>query len=368
MSTHQSSPAPADTDAQATAASEHDQRGSYVKPGQAFERDMTYIPTRITRDGAEGYPVEPGRYRLIVSRACPWANRALIVRRLLGLENVISLGIAGPTHDKRSWTFDLDEGGKDPVLGIERLQEAYFRRIPDYPRGITVPAIVDTRDGAVVTNDFNQITRDFFGEWGAFHREGAPQLWPTDPKESAEMEDLMRRILHSVNNGVYKVGFAGSQEAYEAAYEELWATLDALDERLGSRRYLMGEHITEADVRLFVTLVRHDVVYYSHFKTSRTLIQAMPNLSGYLRELFQLPGFGDTVDFTHIKEHYYVVHTDINPTQIVPAGPSTAWLLEPHGRDHLPGTPWGEGGTAPLPPLISEVVDPGHTPLTVTGR
>ncbi len=341
------------------------EKGTYVEKGKPFTRDMNYISTRITRDAADGYPVEPGRYRLIASRACPWANRAMIVRRLLGLEDVISLGIAGPTHDKNSWTFDLDPNGKDPVLGIERLQEAYFARIPDYPRGITVPALVDTHDGKVVTNHFDFITRDFAHEWSEFHRAGAPNLWPEEHREA--MEKLMHRILHGVNNGVYKAGFAGSQEAYEAAYDDLWATLDELEDRLANRRYLMGESITEADVRLFVTLIRHDVAYMGHFKTSRQTIQSMPNLGAYVRDLFQTPGFGDTVDFQHIKEHYYVVHADINPTGIVPKGPRLDWLLEPHGRDGLPSAPWGEG-TPPPPPYASEVVDPRHTPLAVEGR
>src|SRR5699024_5664517 len=187
--------------------------GQLCPKGESFQRDMNYIPTRITREGEEGYPVEAGRYRLAVARACPWANRAVIDRRLLGLEDALSMAMAGPTHDKRSWTFDLDEGGRDPVLGIERLQEAYFRRFPDYDRGITVPAVVDTRDGAVVTNDFQQMTLDLITEWTEHHREGAPDLYPR--AQRAEIDALNRWMLHAVNNGVYKTGFAGSQAAYE---------------------------------------------------------------------------------------------------------------------------------------------------------
>jgi putative glutathione S-transferase len=149
---------------------------AYVASGGDFERDTDYITSRITPDGRDGYPVEPGRYRLIVARACPWANRAIIVRRLLGLEPVLSIGFCGPTHDERSWTFDLDPGGVDPVLKIPRLQDAYFKRIPDYPKGITVPAIVDVDTGQVVTNDFAQISLDLSTEWGAYHRDGAPDL------------------------------------------------------------------------------------------------------------------------------------------------------------------------------------------------
>src|SRR3954466_4544706 len=151
---------------------------SYVASGGEFNRDTNYITTRVTRDGRDGYPVEPGRYRLVVARACPWANRAIIVRRLLGLEDAISMGMCGPTHDRRSWTFDLDPDGRDPVLGYERLQEAYFARFPGYKRGITVPAIVDIPSRGVVTNDYPQITEDLFVEWRAHHRAGAPDLWP----------------------------------------------------------------------------------------------------------------------------------------------------------------------------------------------
>ena len=182
---------------------------AYVASGGDFERDTDYITTRITPDGRDGYPVEPGRYRLIVARACPWANRAIIVRRLLGLEPVLSIGFCGPTHDERSWTFDLDPGGVDPVLKIPRLQDAYFKRIPNYPKGITVPAIVDVPTGRVVTNDFAQITLDLSTEWGAYHRDGAPHLYPEPLR--AEIDDVAQRIYTEINDGVYRCGFAGSR-------------------------------------------------------------------------------------------------------------------------------------------------------------
>ncbi len=306
--------------------------GQYVEPGQEFNRDTAYIPDRITRDNPQ-WPVEPGRYRLIAALACPWATRAVIVREILGLDEVISLGLCGPTHDPRSWTFDLDPGGVDPVLGIERLQQAYFRRFPDYPRGITVPAVVDVPTGQVVTNDFPFITQDFFFEWREFHRPDAPDLWPVDKR--AEMEEVMQRIYTEVNNGVYRCGFAGSQAAYDAAYERLWVALDWLEDRLATRRFLMGEQITEADVRLFTTLARFDPVYHGHFKCNRQKLTELPNLWGYTRDLFQTPGFGSNTDFEQIKRHYYVVHADINPTQIVPRGPQPeAWLEAPE-RDAL---------------------------------
>ena len=369
--------APADTD-------EHSTLGSYVTGGEAFERDTQYIEDRIVADpeavrtlpapdgskigslgaglssGAQAWPVEPNRYRLVAAPACPWANRTLIVRRLLGLEDVISIGRPGPIHDARSWTFDLDPDGRDPVLGTERLQENYFARFPDYPRGITVPAIVDIPSGGVVTNDYPQITLDFSTQWREYHREGAPDLLPSDLLE--EMWPVMQRIFTEVNNGVYRCGFAGSQQAYEDAYDRLWDTMDWLEDRLASRRFLMGDRITEADVRLFTTLVRFDPVYHGHFKTNRNRLTEMPNLWGYARELFQTPGFGDTVDFVQIKQHYYVTHRDINPTGIIPVGPELTNWLEPHGREHFGGSPFG-AGSAPGPVRAAERITPGHNPL-----
>ncbi|MHA7208485.1 glutathione S-transferase family protein [Arthrobacter sp. MDT1-65] len=332
------------TDTEQAETSEHSTRGSYVTTGEEFTRDTQYIETRITRDGADGYPVEAGRYRLVAARACPWANRTIIVRRLLGLEDAISLGTPGPTHDSRSWTFDLDPDGRDPVLGIERLQEAFFKRDPDYSRGITVPAIVDITTGAVVTNNFPQITLDFAGEWKDFHREGAPDLYPEALR--AEIDTVNRRVFTEVNNGVYRCGFAGSQDAYEAAYDRLFTALDWLEERLTSQRFLVGDTITEADVRLFTTLVRFDPVYHGHFKCNRNKLTEMPALWGYARDLFQTPGFGDTIDFEQIKQHYYIVHEDINPTRIVPKGPDLAGWTTAHGREALGGRPFGNG-TAP---------------------
>ncbi|WP_062995315.1 glutathione S-transferase family protein [Nocardia mikamii] len=325
---------------------------TYVEPGE-FKRDTNYITTRITADGRDGYPVEPHRYRLIAARACPWANRTLIVRRLLGLEQVISLGLCGPTHDKRSWTFDLDPGEVDPVLGIHFLRDAYLARDPEYPRGITVPAVVDVPTGQVATNDYPQITLDFSTEWTQFHRPGAPQLYPEPLR--AEIDQVNRRVYTEVNNGVYRCGFAGSQDAYDAAYDRLFTALDWLSERLSDQRYLVGDTITEADVRLFTTLVRFDPVYHGHFKCNRNKLTEQPVLWAYARDLFQTPGFGDTIDFAQIKRHYYVVHSDINPTGIVPKGPELSGWLTPHGREALGGKPFGDG-TPPPPPLPAERV------------
>lgn len=337
----------------------------------AFERDTRYITDRVTADapspGPTGpqvgemlWPVEPGRYRLMAARACPWAHRTVIVRRLLGLQDVISLGLAHPVHGEVSWNFDLDEGGVDPVLGIRKLREAYNARVPDYPLGITVPALVEVESGQVVTNDFVQMTLDFSTEWTEHHRDGAPDLWPEALRD--EMAPIMKRIYTEVNNGVYRCGFAADQASYEAAFERLWTALDWLEDHLSTRRYLVGDHITEADIRLFTSLVRFDPVYHGHFKCNRSTLRAMPVLSAYLKDLFQTPGFGDTTDFEQIKQHYYVVHTEVNPTQVVPLGPDNAWLLEPHGREELGGSPFGQG-TPPGPVPPAEQVPVGHNPL-----
>ena len=347
--------------------STHSTKGAYVSGGQDFKRDTNYIADRILAVGADStdpdstepatWPVEAGRYRLVVARACPWANRAIIVRRLLGLEDAISMGICGPTHDARSWTFDLDPGGVDPVLGIERIQDAYFARFPDYPRGITVPAFVDIPTGQVVTNDYPQMTIDMSTQWKEFHREGAPDLYPEHLR--SEIDQVAHRVFTEVNNGVYRCGFAGSQAAYNKAYDRLFAALDWLTERLTNQRFLVGDTITEADVRLFTTLARFDPVYHGHFKCNREKLAEMPVLWAYARDLFQTPGFGDTIDFDHIKRHYYMVHTDINPTQIVPAGPDLANWLTPHDRAALGGRPFGDG-TPPGPPIAAEVVPVAH--------
>lgn len=322
----------------------HSTPGVYVSEGAEFTRDQRYISTRITVDGGEGYPVEADRYRLIAAKACPWANRAIISRTLHGLEDAISLGLAGPVHDEESWTFDLDPGGIDPVLGIHQLRDAYFARFPGYERGITVPAMVEVASGEVVTNNFDQITRDFASEWTQFHRDGAPDLFPEGRRD--EMEEVMQMIFTEVNNGVYRCGFAGSQDAYDKAYDRLFTTLDWLEERLTAQRYLVGDTITEADIRLFTTLVRFDPVYHGHFKCNRNKLIEMPALWGYARDLYQTPGFGENVDFDQIKSHYYEVHRDLNPLGIVPKGPDLSGWTTAHHREELGGRPFGDG-TAP---------------------
>ena len=322
-----------------------------------FVRDTKYLDGRITADGRGGWPVQPDRYRLVVARACPWANRTMIVRRLLGLEPVLSMGICGPEHDARSWTFDLDPGEVDPVLGIHWLRDAYEKAVPGYDRGVTVPAIVDIPSGAVVTADFPHITLDMEQEWTAYHRPGAPDLYPAPLRD--EIEEVSGHVYRDVNNGVYRCGFASSQAAYDEAYARLFARLDWLEQRLADRRYLVGDTITEADVRLWTTLARFDAVYQGHFKCNRNKLAEMPVLWAYARDLFQTPGFGDTIDFVQTKQHYYRVHTSLNPSKIVPDGPDLSGWLAPHGRAALGGRPFGDG-TPPGPPPAAERVAPGH--------
>ncbi|TCC12222.1 glutathione S-transferase family protein [Kribbella soli] len=301
--------------------------GEWTRQGNRFtgriSRDSTAAPGEGPDDQGR-WPVEPGRYRLVVSLACPWAHRSIIVRRLLGLEDAISLAVVDPVRDERGWRFTLDPDDRDPVLGIQYLSEAYLRTDPSYDGRVTVPAIVDTTTGEVVTNDYPQITLDLSTEWTAFHRADAPQLIPAD---RAEMDQLIEEIYRDVNNGVYRCGFATSQEAYDAAYDVLFARLDVLEERLADRTYLLGDTFREVDVRLFTTLVRFDAVYHGHFKCNRQKLTEFPNLWAYARRLYQLPGFGETVDFDQIKRHYYVTHDNINPTGIVPKGPDPlAWI------------------------------------------
>ena len=295
-----------------------------------FVRQANRFTDRITADGSSGWRAEPGRYRLVVSLACPWAHRSIIVRGLLGLEDAISLAVVDPIRDERGWRFTLDEGGRDPVLGIEYLSEAYLRTDQDFRGRYTVPSIVDLESGRVVTNDYPRITLDLSTEWREFHAPGAPDLYPEHLR--AEIDAVSEPIFRDVNNGVYRCGFAGSQEAYEEAYDALFAELDRLSERLAHQRYLVGDTITEADIRLFTTLVRFDAVYHGHFKCNRHKLTELPVLWAYARDLFQTPGFGETVDFDHIKRHYYATHDAINPTLIVPKGPDLSGWHEPHGR------------------------------------
>ncbi|HSE55109.1 MAG TPA: glutathione S-transferase C-terminal domain-containing protein [Nocardioidaceae bacterium] len=296
----------------------------------AFRRQRNRFTDRVLDDPDARWPVQPHRYRLIWSRACPWAHRSKIVLGLLGLDRVISVGTVDPVRDEKGWRFGLDEDGRDPVLGIRHLAEAYTTTDPGYDGRVTVPVLVDVERGRVATNDFPQMTLDFSTQWRAYHRDGAPDLYPEPLRE--EIDAVNEVVYADVNNGVYRCGFASTQEAYEEAFGRLFARLDWLSERLEHQRYLVGDQLTEADIRLFTTLVRFDAAYHGHFKCNRNKLTEMPVLWAYARDIFQTPGFGETVDFGHIKRHYYGTHQRINPNGIVPLGPDESGWLTPHGR------------------------------------
>jgi glutathionyl-hydroquinone reductase len=289
---------------------------------------------RISRDGSSGYPAEPGRYQLYASLACPWSQRALIVRRLLGLERVIGLSLTDPVPNEHGWRFPEQTGGRDLATGAHYLSELYLATDPAYQGRATVPLLWDMRTQRIVTNDIGQITVQLETEFGAYQRPGAPDLYPASQRR--EIDALTTLIFHTVNNGVYKAGLAGSQAAYEESFDALFTTLDALEERLARRRFLLGSQITEVDVRLYPTLARFDAVYYLLYKCNLHRLVDYPHLWGYARDLYQRPGFGDSTDFFEIKRHYYQSQVWINPTRIVPKGPYVSWL-EPHGRDRMPG-------------------------------
>jgi len=299
-----------------------------------FVRQQGTITGRITRDGSSGFLAEPGRYQLYASLASPWAHCGLIVRRLLGLERVIGLSLTDPVITEHGWRFPAETGGRDPVTGAQYLSELYLATDTAYAGQATVPLLWDTLTKRIVTNDFAQITVQMETEFGGFHRPGAPDLYPAQKRR--EIDALATLIYHAVNNGVYKAGLATTQAAYEEAFDALFATLDALEERLARRRFLLGGQLTEADVRLFPTLARFDAVYYLHYKCNLHRLVDYPHLWGYARDLYQRPGFGDTTDFVAIKRYYYQTQTWINPSRIVPKGPYVSWL-EPHGRDRMPG-------------------------------
>ena len=299
----------------------------------AFVRQKYSIRDRITADGSSGFPAEPGRYHLYVSLACPWAQRSIIVRGLLGLERVVSMSVVDPIRDERGWAFREGRGhGPDPICGFGFLSEAYLRTDPSFTGRYTVPCIWDRVTGRLVTNNYPDITIDFETEFTKFHTLGAPDLYPE--RLRADIDAVNVVIYEDINNGVYKAGFAASQAAYESAVDALFARLDWVEARLARQRYLVGDQPTEADIRLFTTLVRFDAVYVGHFKCNLRRIVDYPNLWGYARDLYQRPGFGETVDFDHIKRHYYMTHAHINPTRIVPKGPIIDWMA-PHDRGRL---------------------------------
>ncbi|NKZ01906.1 glutathione S-transferase family protein [Nocardiopsis alborubida] len=329
-------------------------------PTEEITRDPAAFADRVTADGRFGRRAEPGRYRLVVSRACPWAHRVVITRRLMGLEQAVSLAVTDPRQEiiegDPHWVFTEETGSpgdRDPVLGIHALREAYLARDPGYDGGVSVPGLVDVESGHLVTNDFDQLVRDMDTEWDGLVRDGAPDLYPSALRD--EIDAVSREVYTDLNNGVYRAGFAPDQRRYDAAVAAVFARLDALEERLTGRRYLVGDSVTEADIKLFPTLVRFDAAYHGHFKCNIRKLSEYPALWAYARDLFQTPGFGDTTDLDHVRIHYYWVHTGINPTRIIAAGPDPRGWLTPHHREELGGSPFGSGA-APGPVPVGERV------------
>ncbi len=295
-----------------------------------YDRQEDAFQDWVTDDGNSGYPTAKGRYHLYVSLACPWAHRTIIVRRIRGLEQVVGMTVVDPIRDERGWVFRNGPGHTvDSVNGFQFLSEAYRATDPDYQARVTVPILWDRETKRIVSNSDDDIMRMLNQ---AFHQftNGTIDLYPLDLRQ--EINELNGFIYENINNGVYRAGFATTQAAYEDAVSTLFDSLAHLERRLSGQRYLFGERIVETDWRLFVTLIRFDAVYHGHFKCNLRRIVDYPNLFGYLKDLYQQEGIADTVNFDHIKRHYYITHDDINPTRIVPLGPEQE-LLAPHGRE-----------------------------------
>jgi putative glutathione S-transferase len=304
---------------------EQSEAGIFVRQEDAF-RDW------VTADGRSGYPAASGRYHLYVSLACPWAHRTIIVRRLKGLEGALGMTVVDPIRDDLGWAFrDVPGAQPDPLNGFHFLSEAYVATNPAYHGRVTVPVLWDRLTQHIVSNSDDDIMRMFETEFDAFGN-AALDLYPAAHR--VEIDELNEKIYQTVNNGVYRAGFATAQDAYEQAALGVFERLDELEERLATRRFLFGAHPVETDWRLFVTLVRFDAVYFGHFKCNIRRIVDYPNLWGYLRDLYQIDGVAATVNFDHIKRHYYATHDDINPTRIVPIGPLQD-LATAHGRERL---------------------------------
>ncbi|MGK7930436.1 MAG: glutathione S-transferase family protein [Microcystaceae cyanobacterium] len=303
--------------------------------GGKFVRQAAGFRNWVTPDGSPGptgkggFKAEGDRYHLYVSYACPWAHRTLIFRRLKGLESMISLSVVHWFMGEHGWTFTPDDGViRDPIWQAQYLHQIYTHANAQYTGRVTVPVLWDKQTQTIVSNESSEIIRMFnsaFDEVGAKSGDYYPEALRN------EIDTLNQRIYNTVNNGVYKCGFATTQSAYEEAITPLFDTLDFLEERLSASRYLTGDRLSEADWRLFTTLVRFDSVYVGHFKCNIRPIVDYPNLWGYVRELYQIPGIAETVNLFHIKNHYYQSHTTINPTRVVPVGPELDWI-EPHGR------------------------------------
>jgi putative glutathione S-transferase len=312
-------------DVKAQFPQEQSGKGAFVRQEDAF-RDW------VSDEPSAPHPAASNRYHLYVSLACPWACRALIVRRVKGLRRAVGVTVVDPIRDERGWAFRDGPGySLDPVNGFQFLQEAYAATDPEFEGRVTVPVLWDKEARRIVNNSEDDICRMFNGVLGRYG-DASVDLFPADIE--AEHGALAEEIHETVNDGVYRAGFATTQRAYERAARSLFESLDRLEQRLSERRYLFGGRIVEADWRLFCTLIRFDAVYHGHFKCNLRRIVDYPNLDGYLCDLYQQPGIADTVNFDHIKRHYHVTHDDINPTRIVPIGPELD-LDRPHGREKL---------------------------------
>ena len=298
----------------------------------AFRRVETRFRDWVSADGGGGYEAEPGRYHLYVSLACPWAHRTLIFRKLKRLEDAISLSVVAPFMGDKGWEFSEGDGCiPDSVNGARYLHEVYARAKPDYSGRVSVPALWDKERGTIVNNESSEIIRMFNGAFDA-HGDGALDFYPAELR--SEIDAVNELVYETVNNGVYRAGFATRQGPHDDAVGSLFATLDELERRLGRQRYLCGARLTEADWRLFTTLVRFDSVYHGHFKCNLRRLVDYPNLWAYMRELYQAPGVAETVNLDHIKRHYYASHESINPTRIVPRGPIIDFAAA-HDRDRF---------------------------------
>lgn len=306
--------------------------------GGRFERKESSFRNWVTADGAPGpsgeggFKAEPGRYHLYVSHACPWAHRTMILRKLKGLEDLIDVSVVNWFMGDQGWTFQDGPGVvPDPINGAEFMHQVYTAADPGYTGRVTVPALWDKERNTIVSNESSEILRMFNSAFDAF-TESPLDFYPEDLR--AEIDAINDPIYHTVNNGVYKSGFATTQEAYDEAVTALFETLDMVEERLSGQRYLAGDRITEADWRLFTTLVRFDPVYFGHFKCNLRRIFDYPNLWNFTKELYQVPGVADTVELEHIRNHYYGSHESVNPTRIVPMGPIIDYST-PHDRGRL---------------------------------
>ncbi|PNU19257.1 glutathione-dependent reductase [Geothermobacter hydrogeniphilus] len=300
-------------------------KGAFVRTEAQF-RNWVTADGRVGPSGTGGFRAEAGRYHLYVSLACPWAHRTLIFRRLKGLQELVGLSVVDPLMGANGWELGTEASASGPVEGIRYLYQLYLRAEPGYSGRVTVPVLWDRQRRTIVSNESAEIIRMFNSAFNAL-TDNQADYYPAALR--GRIDEINARIYRDINNGVYQVGFATSQQAYEEAFDRLFAALDWLEERLSGQRYLLGNRITEADWRLFTTLIRFDAVYVGHFKANLRRIEDYPNLSGYLRDLYQVPGVAETVDFDQIKTHYYASHPAINPTGIVPKGP----LLD-YARSH----------------------------------